>query len=47
MKLNPKAPVAQLVGTRAHRAEMRAIGRTPIALAQMGLLDLGATGAKS
>jgi hypothetical protein len=47
MKLNPKAPVTPFLGTRAHSAEMRAIGRMPAALAQMGLLDLGATGAKS
>jgi pimeloyl-ACP methyl ester carboxylesterase len=46
MKLNPNAPVTQFVGTWAHTAEMRAIGRMPIALAQMGLLDLTATWAQ-
>ena len=44
MKLNPSAPVTQFVGTWAHTAEMRATGRMPIALAQMGLLPLGRGG---
>jgi pimeloyl-ACP methyl ester carboxylesterase len=46
MKLNPSAPVTQFVGTWAHTAEMRATGRMPIALAEMGLLDLASTGAR-
>lgn len=46
MKLNPSAPVTQFVGTWAHTIEMRATGRMPIALAQMGLLDLAATWAQ-
>jgi pimeloyl-ACP methyl ester carboxylesterase len=46
MRLNPSAPVTQFVGTWAHTAEMRATGRMPIALAQMGLLDLASTGAQ-
>jgi hypothetical protein len=46
MRLNPNAPVRQFVGTWSHTAEMRAIGRMPIALAQMGLLDLATTGSR-
>jgi pimeloyl-ACP methyl ester carboxylesterase len=46
MRLNPNAPVTQFVGTWSHTAEMRAIGRMPIALAQMGLLDLATTGSR-
>jgi pimeloyl-ACP methyl ester carboxylesterase len=46
MRLNPKAQVTQFIGTWAHTAEMRATGRMPIALAQMGLLDLATTGAQ-
>jgi pimeloyl-ACP methyl ester carboxylesterase len=46
MHLNPNAPVTQFVGTWAHTAEMRATGRMPIALAQMGLLDLATTGSR-
>jgi pimeloyl-ACP methyl ester carboxylesterase len=45
MKLNPSAPVTQYVGTWAHTLEMRATNKMPLALAQMGLLDLAATGA--
>ena len=44
MKLNPSAPVTQFVGTWSHTAEMRATGRMPIALAQIGLLNLATTG---
>jgi pimeloyl-ACP methyl ester carboxylesterase len=39
-RLNPRAPVTQVVGTWRHTAEMRAIRRLPLALARMGLLRL-------
>jgi dipeptidyl aminopeptidase/acylaminoacyl peptidase len=45
-RLNPNAPVTQFIGTWAHTAEMRATGRMPIALAQMGLLNLASTGSR-
>jgi pimeloyl-ACP methyl ester carboxylesterase len=44
MKLNPNAPVTQFVGAWAHTREMRAVDQRPLALAQMGLLDLTTTG---
>lgn len=37
-RLNPLAPVIQVVGTWHHTAEMRSIRRMPLALARMGLL---------
>ncbi len=46
-RLNPQAPVVQYVGTWHHTAEMRATARMPIALAAMGLLQLGGTGGKA
>jgi poly(3-hydroxybutyrate) depolymerase len=39
--LNPQAPVTQYVGTWGHTAEMQATGQMPLALAQIGLLQLG------
>lgn len=40
MRLHPRAPVVQYVGTWKHTAEMRPYARMPIALAEMGLLRL-------
>jgi pimeloyl-ACP methyl ester carboxylesterase len=40
-RLNPRAPVTEVVGTWHHTAEMRTIRRLPLALAQIGLLRLG------
>src|SRR5665213_491486 len=37
-RLNPRAPVVQVVGTWQHAAEMRPLGRLPFALARIGLL---------
>jgi hypothetical protein len=37
-RLNPLAPVTEVVGTWHHTAEMRAVRRMPLALARMGLL---------
>jgi hypothetical protein len=39
-KLNPHAPVTQVVGNWAHSAEFKANRRLPIALAQLGLISL-------
>jgi pimeloyl-ACP methyl ester carboxylesterase len=39
-RLNPFAPVTEVVGTWHHTAEMRPIRRMPLALARMGLLLL-------
>ena len=39
-RLNPRAPVTQVVGTWHHTAEMRTIRRLPLALARIGLLRL-------
>jgi pimeloyl-ACP methyl ester carboxylesterase len=39
-RLNPNAPVTEVVGTWHHTAEMRTIRRMPLALARMGLLRL-------
>ena len=39
-RLNPTAPVVQVVGTWQHTAEMRPLGRLPFALARIGLLRL-------
>jgi pimeloyl-ACP methyl ester carboxylesterase len=47
MRLNPNAPVTQFVGTWAHTAEMWPKGGMPLALAQMGLLNLGTKGAQA
>ncbi len=38
VRLNPRAPVEEFVGTWAHTAEMRAGNRLPFALARFGLL---------
>lgn len=40
-RINPHAPVVQVVGTWQHTAEMRPRGRLPFALARIGLLRLG------
>src|SRR5207247_11340245 len=40
-RLNPRAPVVQIVGTWRHTAEMRPLSQLPAALARMGLLRLG------
>lgn len=39
-RINPRAPVVQVVGTWQHTAEMRPLGRLPFALARIGLLRL-------
>jgi hypothetical protein len=39
-RLNPRAPVTEVVGTWRHTAEMRTIRRLPLALARIGLLRL-------
>jgi hypothetical protein len=39
-RLNPRAPVVQVVGTWQHTAEMRPLGRLPFALARIGLLHV-------
>ena len=39
-RLNPHAPVTEVVGTWHHTAEMRTIRRLPLALARIGLLRL-------
>ena len=39
-RLNPRAPVVQVVGTWQHAAEMRPLRRLPFALARIGLLQL-------
>lgn len=44
MRLNPLAPVVQHVGTWHHTAEMRPTGQMPLALAEIGLLDVAGTG---
>jgi pimeloyl-ACP methyl ester carboxylesterase len=41
-RLNPNAPVTQVVGTWRHSAEMHPSGRLPLALAKLGLLNFGA-----
>lgn len=46
-RLNPRAPVTQYVGAWHHTAEMRAIRRMPVALAALGLLQLGGTGPRA
>jgi pimeloyl-ACP methyl ester carboxylesterase len=43
-RLNPNAPVTQVVGSWNHSAEMYAFTRLPIVLARMGLVRLAATG---
>jgi pimeloyl-ACP methyl ester carboxylesterase len=43
-RLNPRAPVVQVVGTWRHTAEMHPTGRMPLALAWLGLLHIGTTG---
>jgi pimeloyl-ACP methyl ester carboxylesterase len=45
--LNAQAPVVQYVGTWGHTAEMRPTALMPLALAQIGLLQLGAVAATS
>ncbi len=39
-RLNPRAPVVQIVGSWQHAAEMRPLRRLPLALARLGLLRL-------
>ena len=39
-RINPRAPVVQVVGTWQHTAEMKPLGRLPFALARIGLLQL-------
>ena len=46
-RLNPNAPVVQYVGTWRHTHEMHAAALMPLALARMGLLDLGAPGVQT
>jgi len=43
-RLNPLAPVTEVVGAWHHTAEMRSIHRMPLALARMGLLSLRPAG---
>ena len=40
-RLNPDAPVVQVVGRWRHTAEMRPGRRLPLALARLGLLRIG------
>jgi hypothetical protein len=42
-RINPRAPVVQVVGTWQHTAEMRPLGRLPLALAWIGLLPISHT----
>jgi pimeloyl-ACP methyl ester carboxylesterase len=44
-RLSPTAPVVEHVGTWRHTAEMRATHQMPWALAELGLLHIGASGA--
>lgn len=46
-RLNPHAPVVQVVGTWRHTAEMHPAGRLPLALARLGLIRLGASGVRA
>jgi len=39
-RINPRAPVTEVVGTWHHTAEMRTLRRLPLALARIGLLRL-------
>jgi len=46
-RLNPQAPVVQVVGSWRHTAEMHPGGRLPLALARLGLINLGASGVRA